>query len=400
MDYTIYHNDHAACTVEINEDYRIEKVRKIHDAIHLPVGVKRESGITIYNLNDWLFSRAIPERRYGLDSILEKERVGSNRELLIKNLGLGLSDHYWIKNEKEQREWKDVNFFENDFGERGDDIYIGENEEVVGDKITPNGASSGMLPKKWMIRDGKRYMLKGSEGIFNQEPYNEVIASQFLNMLGVRHVSYELARYKGNAYSLCENMLDTETELIPAYYIGNIKRKGNSISQYEHYIDCCKELGLGENIRQELEQMIMIDYMTANTDRHWMNFGIIRNAESLAAVRLAPIYDNGASFYTKTNSRRIPIENQYLKCRSFKGNQEDNIRLVKDFSWLEGKPVRELSRLVSEGLKKNNDINDERRNAVTEGIKERIKMLGRYSGMDFGIKSINMDRGPSRGIVH
>jgi hypothetical protein len=155
MEHTIFHNDHAVCTVNINEDYEIDSILKIHNKLHLPVGLLRKNGISIMNINKWLFDRAIPDRRYGLSDILEKEGVKSNRELLIKNLGLSLSDHYWIKTEKEQKTWKEINFYENNFGDKGDDIYIGEMAEHERGSLTPNGSSSGMLPKKWIIKDGK-----------------------------------------------------------------------------------------------------------------------------------------------------------------------------------------------------------------------------------------------------
>jgi hypothetical protein len=382
MEYTLYHNNYPVCAVELDEDYRIEKVLKLYEERHLPLGLKRGGGgISGYDINNWFFSRAIPEKRVGLESILEQEGVGSNRELLVRNLGLSLSDHYWIKNEKEQREWKDVNFFENRFDERRSDIYIGEAGVIEGDALTPNGASSGMLPKKWVIRDGKRLLLKGSEELFNQEPFNEVIAAQFLSMMEVPHINYELVRYKDKPYSVCECMVDNETELVQAYYINGIKKRDNAVSHLDHYIQCCTKLGLPESIRDDLEKMIVVDYLMANTDRHWMNFGIIRKAESLEAVGLAPLFDNGASFYTKVHDRRIAVENTHLKCRSFKGNQEDNLALVGSLAWLEGKPVKELPDVIGEGLFKNIDINPERVSAIKEGIAERIRMLERKRGI-------------------
>jgi hypothetical protein len=381
MDYTVYHNNHPVCAVALDEDYRIEKVRKIYEEEHLPLGLHRGGGISGYDINNWFFGRAIPEKRAGLESILEKERVESNRELLVRNLGLSLSDHYWIKEEKEQREWNDVNFFENSFGERGSDIYIGEEGDIEGGDLTPNGASSGMLPKKWVIRDGKRLLLKGSEGIFNQEPFNEVIAAQFLSMMEVPHLKYELAWYKNKPYSLCACMVDNETELVQAYYVNGIKKRENAVSHFDHYIQCCMNAGLPESIRGELEKMIVMDYLMANTDRHWMNFGIIRKAETLEAVGLAPLFDNGASFYTKVHDRRIAAANTYLPCRSFKGNQEDNLALVGSLAWLEGKPVRKLPDVIGEGLQKNGDVGLERVYAIQQGITERIRMLERNRGI-------------------
>lgn len=41
--------------------------------------------------------------------------------------------------------------------------------------------------------------------------------------------------------------------------------------------------------------MIVLDYIIANEDRHLNNFGAIRDANTLAWIGMAPIYDSGAS---------------------------------------------------------------------------------------------------------
>lgn len=201
-------------------------------------------------LNAWFASRGIPDKREGSDLICQKEHVSNNRELQIKYLGLCLSDHYWIKREDDKRSWKEVNFFENGgFQKEGDDIYIGEDTEQVSQENTPNATSSGMLPKKWILKGNERYLMKGHESIYRQDPFNEAIASEFLDLLGVDHVSYSLTRYKGSAYSLCKNMLGKDNELISAQYVSRTGKKEKDESLYEHYIQCCGRLGLGENIR-------------------------------------------------------------------------------------------------------------------------------------------------------
>jgi hypothetical protein len=377
MNYLILHNDCPVCTVDIDEDYRIERIQQIHDRDRLPVGIREAENVHAADIDAWLFSRALPEKREGLELILEKNDVESNRELLIKNLGLGLSDHYWIRAEKSGYTWKEVNFFENNFGGEGDDIFIGNYEGKLSRERTPNSASSGMLPKKWILQAGERYLMKGSDDVYRQEPFNEKIASCFLDGLSVGHVNYELTWYKENAYSLCKNMLGTEDELISAYYIQKVKRRDKGTSYYEHYIDCCKTLGLGGDIRTELEKMIAADFIIANTDRHWSNFGVLRNADTLKAERLAPLYDHGSSFFTGIHHMAIPSKNRFLTCRSFKRQQNDNIKLVRDFSRIKKQAVEELPNLTEQTLRQNQFVDDVRRSAIVNGIRERLQMLER-----------------------
>ena len=61
-----------------------------------------------------------------------------------------------------------------------------------------------------------------------------------------------------------------------------------------HYVNLCEEHGI-KNIRHSLDEMLVIDYIVANEDRHFNNFGVIRNAETLEWRSAAPIFDSGTS---------------------------------------------------------------------------------------------------------
>jgi len=43
--------------------------------------------------------------------------------------------------------------------------------------------------------------------------------------------------------------------------------------------------------------MLVLDYLIANEDRHWGNFGAVRNAETLDWIGLAPVFDCGNSLW-------------------------------------------------------------------------------------------------------
>ena len=59
-----------------------------------------------------------------------------------------------------------------------------------------------------------------------------------------------------------------------------------------------------EQLQYDLDYMLFMDFIISNTDRHWNNFGIIRDAETLKFKRLAPIFDSGNSFFVK---ERVPL---------------------------------------------------------------------------------------------
>jgi len=388
MEYELRHNDDTVLLFDITENFGISKIKKIVNKEKVPIGIMKDNSLNIADFSAWLDSRGIPAKREGIPYILEKESVQNVRELLFKNNGLGLTDHYWISEAGSDLQWKDINYFENDsgFGTLGEDIYLGTHESRVFNGKKPHSSASGMLPKKWVIKNDIRYLLKGSETAFRQEPFNEKIASQFIDCSLIEHVDYQLVNYKNNILSVCPNMLDNYHELISAYFASNNKKDRNE-SYYNHYIRSCKELGIKGDIKTSLDQMIVIDYLIGNTDRHWSNFGVIRNSDTLQVERLAPLYDHGASFFPKTHHLDIIGENTNLKCQSFKKTQAENLKLVKDFSWLNKDSLKILPDIVKTELNKNKYGSEKRTEIIIKSIRNRIDSFRRYMGIE--IKNIH-----------
>lgn len=95
-------------------------------------------------------------------------------------------------------------------------------------------------------------------------------------------------------YCLCENFVKPETELVPAWLIMQTRKRKNETSAWQHFVNCCNELGIPGTV-EFLDRMIVLDYIIANEDRHYNNFGALRNAETLEWLGFAPIYDSGSS---------------------------------------------------------------------------------------------------------
>ena len=57
-------------------------------------------------------------------------------------------------------------------------------------------------------------------------------------------------------------------------------------------MDICSELGI-QNIVRAMDEMLVVDFLIANEDRHFNNFGLLRNPETLEWIGAAPIFDSG-----------------------------------------------------------------------------------------------------------
>ena len=60
------------------------------------------------SLRKWWLRRAVPISQGNIAALLQQEGIPSTQSLLVRNLGLSLSDHYWIKPNGSELTWKDV----------------------------------------------------------------------------------------------------------------------------------------------------------------------------------------------------------------------------------------------------------------------------------------------------
>jgi hypothetical protein len=165
---------------------------ELFDELRAPVGIAPFGmPVTIADFNRWWRGRGIPGMRNGIDLLLREAGVEVPEELLRRNLGLSLSDQYWIRPDKSGLEWAEVNFFNNDF----DDIDARTAPYALDPNVhaRPENTSDGNLEKIWVVRDGVRMLRKG--GLHNnQEPYNEVVATALHRRILPQgdYVEYEL----------------------------------------------------------------------------------------------------------------------------------------------------------------------------------------------------------------
>lgn len=215
--------------------------------------------------------------------------------LLVKCYGLSLSDQYWICPADSDLAWDTVNYFDNDFSDDIGDVLFGEAKK--GNALnfsSPDNTSDGNLKKRWKIIGGRRCLVKGGSNPFRQQPFNEVIAAGIMKRLGIPYVPYTVTWNKGAPYSVCEDFVDNNTDLVSAWRIYDSQKKPNNLSVYGHFVNMCIKFGINDAV-QFLDRMIVTDYIIANEDRHMNNFGLLRNAETLEWIGFAPIYDSGSS---------------------------------------------------------------------------------------------------------
>ena len=383
--------------VELNLDNEtgfIQKIGAVFAPEHLPVGVGMKKGVVDRAaLNAWWNDRSIPVSRSGVREAMETLQITDTKMLLIRCFGLSLSDQYWIRPENSELTWEKINFFENEFSDDIGDVLFGADKKP--DPLnfsSPDNTSDGNLKKRWKIIDSKRCLVKGGSNPYRQQPLNEVVASKIMRRLNIPHVPYSVTWNKGAPYSVCEDFVSEDTELVPAWRIIQTKKQPNSKSLYQHFVDCADALGI-PNVKEFLDRMIVLDYIIANEDRHLNNFGAIRNAETLEWLGMAPIYDSGSSLgYDKS----VPMmrDGSEVVCKPFKKHHEEQLKLVSSFDWIDFSALSGVGEMITEILSDENakDYMEENRiRVIAELTERRIKNLQTLSNSKTHKQTITTD---------
>ena len=379
--YILMHKDNPVAALEIDEASGvISAIGEVYAEEHIPLGITVKRGrIERSELNDWWKGRAIPASRSGIKTVLEDLQIATTQRLLEKCLGLSLSDQYWICPQSRNLKWSEINFFENNFSDDMGNILFGKvssGEMILNDEISlmsPDNTSDGWLKKKWKIINGKRCLIKGGSGAIQQEPYNEVIASKIMERLAIPHVKYSLIMEEEYPYSICEDFITPQTELISAWYVMQTEKKPNHISVYQHYVNCCEKLGIPK-IKESLDQMMVVDYLIANEDRHQNNFGVIRNVKKLNFIGAAPLFDSGTSLWFDKPTPMIG-RTAKLQCKPFKNTHEEQIKLVSSFEWLDISKLNGIEEEFRELVRDSIFIDNIRCDAICKAMKERVNSL-------------------------
>lgn len=249
--------------------------------------------LTDEGLAKWLKHRTIPKNRAYVHNFLSKCGLNINRPMTIIKVskGLSLNDCYWVVEEGFEGTYDKYNLYENRFSQVLALIaFTGYGSSIRTSLAScPEFTTNGMLPKCWRRKDGKILLYKGgTSGASNtgNEPYSEYYAAQVAKVLGVNAIEYGLSQWKGELCSTCELFSSKEYSFLP---VGRIVTSGGMKAVREYYEK------LGKEFVESLNDMLVLDAIIMNTDRHFGNFGFIIDNKTNKIVAPAPLFDHGNS---------------------------------------------------------------------------------------------------------
>lgn len=331
--------------------------------------------LTDEGLAKWLKHRTIPKNRAYVHNFLSKCGLNINRPMTIIRVskGLSLNDCYWVVEEGFEGTYDKYNLYDNRFSQVLALIaFTGYGSSIRTSLAScPEFTTNGMLPKCWRRKDGKILLYKGgTSGASNtgNEPYSEYYAAQVAKVLDVNVIEYGLSQWKGELCSTCELFTSKDYSFLP---VGRIVTSGGMKAVREYYEK------LGKEFVEALNDMLVLDAIIMNTDRHFGNFGFIIDNKTNKIVAPAPLFDHGNALLNFAG--RDDLEND----EALKAYADTLLPCVYDDFIGTAKTVltqkhREgLRKLLGFKFKKNSRYNlpDKRLKMLEKMIKSRAKLL-------------------------
>lgn len=321
----------------------------------------------------WLRRRVIPKNRAFVEEILNTLHLSANNTKGIIDVckGLSLNDSYWIVPIGFEGTFAEYNLYENRFSEMLSLVaYTGAGQTAEAFTTSPELTTNGVLPKAWRLieNDGIFLYKGGTSGAANtgNEPFAEYYAAQVATTMGLSSVQYDLENWKGILASKCQLFTDMDTSFIP---IGRVVRTGGLKAVLDYYEN------MGSAFYENVRSMLVFDAVIYNEDRHFGNFGILRDSRSGEILRPAPLFDHGRSLFSFAMPDDLSDFDTYAKTR-FPAYPDVSFESV--FTEVCGKAqAAQLRRLIGFKFKRHPSINwpEERLTAIERHTQKRVREL-------------------------
>jgi len=371
-EYILKHKDTDVLEFRIDKNSKIDNIKVINN-IFCPINDKASEKSQIESFNIWINNRYIPNSRDGIEKFKQKYNIDDIKQIMINMYGLSLSDHYWIEREPFNNKWKDINIFENQYSELFGTILFNKNFTIKAnfkgyDYRTPDVTTIGMLKKQWKYNEEekKSYLIKGGSGIYKQEPFNEYYASLLLDEMNFEHTTYHVEKENNENVSVCPCITDINTEIVSA---NDLRLKYGIGKSYEALKLLIKKEG-NINIVHSINKMIITDFLIDNTDRHWYNFGILRDSKTGSWIKAIPLFDNGYSLWNND----FVDSNIVSESSSFADSNEECMKYVNVEEYIVKFPdMVNIFDYAFEAYK-----NKKRKMELRKGIKEKMEDMRKY----------------------
>lgn len=251
----------------------------------LPWKLKRGSSV-----ESWLHSRSIDLHRPNSRILRKILRLTETEEseLVKKVYAATITDNYWIRPKGSDMVYQDIKFSEDTFSDlalKGSYLDYGA-EFTQNQRHTPELTNIGSYEKCWKLEQGNWVMYKAGSEL---ERYSELFAYQ----IG-RYLKFDMAEYQESG------------EFVKTYDFTrgmyNFEPMESLVGEEEDYLvnwRKLEEIDQTQQLGRQYLDMLYLDALVFNVDRHTFNYGVLRDQITGEAVRMAPNFDNNLSLISR-----------------------------------------------------------------------------------------------------
>lgn len=203
-------------------------------------------------------------------------------------------------------------------------------------KIRNSSGTAGSFLKSYSELGGKKIFYKLSDydsikGIIGHECVNELIVDRLLTILGIEHVHYQLIH--------ADILLHDKVAEVYLCASENFRERGEDKSALDEYFavehisgESPMDFCIRHNWEEYIYQMLVVDFLVLNRDRHGANIEVLRNKKD-KTIRLAPLFDHGLSLLCRCHTDDEIISFDVMADRqvqSYIGSRsaQDNLNLI------------------------------------------------------------------------
>ncbi|MCR4610700.1 MAG: HipA domain-containing protein [Lachnospiraceae bacterium] len=363
----MHENDVCGSMIIDDESGYIEAYKDHHNGKSPFLGNANEELI-----KKWWESRAVPPSRKAIKDIIKQSDCFNTKSYLAKNLALSMTDTYWIRPVDSDVAYENVKLTKEQSYEDGIIPYHNASS------YDPNASLGGQMEKYWDLNSNTPVLVKESYKYYGQQALNESFATLLHKKQesNIPYVEYTVSKTKDNGMLCkCNSFTNSKTELISAYEIICSQKTDNENSLYENYIQICSKYGIYEDtIRNYMDYQTLTDFIISNSDEHLMNFGVLRDVNTMELIAPAPIYDSGNSmFYNEGSAIYSRVDMLKRKITSFYSSEEKMLKNVQN------KHIVNLEALPNEDdlttIYSKSSIPDEKIEAILKNYKTKIEMI-------------------------
>lgn len=315
-------------------------------------------------LTAFLEQRKAPKHRKHIQQLLEQYSCDDLEGFLQVSHALSLNDTFWVCPADAALTWREVSLYTNDFSEIiSQAAFDGTISETDLSSTSPEFGTDGYYAKCWVREDDGICLYKSGSAHYEIEPLSEYLASQLAAELCPGAVPYDMDFYHDKLISKCPLFTSEAVGLAKASAV--FRGEERTIPELLAYFS-----GIGSE--DAFRRMCVLDALILNTDRHYGNFGVLFDTDTLEIRGMAPVFDHNRSLLPELDNDQLTDPAWYLeRCRP---------RLGRDFilnarGLLTASIRRDLERLQEFSFRQHPAIRaeQERLDALGSIVRKRIK---------------------------